>query len=265
MQQGANGIGEVEGRRGMYCYDGKSTIASTAFPYETKEEKADYGTLYCESNNGSNNGSNSSAHDDTDHQHRSLESNGNNRDGSNGHDRSGYATAKRRERQLQRNQWSLRGKGIDVQTAPAAPADDSDSFDEFEFESAEPLETNRQRTLHGNTDDVTSTPFSYQGINIHTCEPAKILSVEEARIKPLADWSTSDGRYYPAPAYSVVLEPSRGRAEGKEAIKRLVRSGYIDRQTRIIFMDMALFNPMVQHVCWIRLAAEVRIYGDTQI
>jgi hypothetical protein len=106
------------------------------------------------------------------------------------------------------------------------------------------------------------TKFLYEGINAHTSLAADIDSVEVQRGTTGTPWATFDARVFPAPAFAVLVEPSRGPSEGKRAIEALVRSDYIDSHTRAVFVDMALYNPMVQHVCWMRFAIEITEAGS---
>eukprot|EP00935_MAST-01C_sp_MAST-1C-sp1_P000206 g206.t1 len=167
MKNGVNGIGEIEGRRAFYCYDGLSVMSSVVFPSDA-EETAPYGQLACSGRGGHTNAS------------------------------------------------------------------------------------------------ADTVEFQYNGVNAHTCEvltAEKIMPVKEQRQRYFTSWTTPDGRMYAAPAYAVLLEPGVGEVAGRQAIQNLITSGYIDRQTRAVVIDMALYNPMVRHVAWIRLAAEVTEAG----
>jgi hypothetical protein len=73
-------------------------------------------------------------------------------------------------------------------------------------------------------------------------------------------WTTFDNRIYPSPAFAVLLSPNRPE-EGARALRQLVESDYIDAQTRAVFVDMTLFNPMVGHICWMRYVLEVTEAG----
>jgi hypothetical protein len=105
-------------------------------------------------------------------------------------------------------------------------------------------------------------PFLYDGINGHTGVKANMDSVASQRGTPGTDWATFDHRLFPAPAFAVLVEPTRGAEEGHKVLEALMSSDYIDKQTRAIFIDMALFNPMVQHVSWMRFSVEITEAGS---
>jgi hypothetical protein len=109
---------------------------------------------------------------------------------------------------------------------------------------------------------ATATKFRYDGINAHSGGEADMDAVAAQRLNYATQWSTFDNRLFPSPAFAVLLQPGHEAAEGKQALEVLMESNYIDEQTRAIFVDMALFNPMVQHVCWMRFAVEITEAGS---
>jgi hypothetical protein len=84
--------------------------------------------------------------------------------------------------------------------------------------------------------------------------------VSESRSSSNTMWTTFDNRLYPSPAFAVLLQPTKPE-EGRRALQNLVGSNYFDSQTRALFIDMTLFNPMVAHTCWMRFVLELTEAG----
>jgi hypothetical protein len=62
---------------------------------------------------------------------------------------------------------------------------------------------------------------------------------------------------YEAPAWSVVLDPTAPLAVNSEAILALVDGKYIDLHTTAVFVDFAVYNPGLDHMCVVKLVAEL--------
>jgi len=66
---------------------------------------------------------------------------------------------------------------------------------------------------------------------------------------------------YVAPAYSVYLPPGLGKKAATQAITDLMHSGYVDLHTRALFVDLSVYNPMLDRIVHIRLTGELSKAG----
>ena len=73
------------------------------------------------------------------------------------------------------------------------------------------------------------------------------------------------GNWYPAPAFSVVLSPHEMTAsDAQTAIDALRESFYFDLATRAAFVDLVVFNPMLNYFSKIRVVAEMSRTGGVR-
>ena len=143
-----------------------------------------------------------------------------------------------------------------------------------------------------------TTPFIYIGVN-HTCvapyspatedqtafaphrrgctlADAGTMSVADLPFNctgpPLGPWVYSVnasehgefysplGNQYPPPGFSTVLSPNNA-SQAKMQILELAANGFIDRQTRVVWLDMHLFNPTLDTLCDARISLEFPVSG----
>jgi hypothetical protein len=64
-----------------------------------------------------------------------------------------------------------------------------------------------------------------------------------------------------SPTHAVSFNPRDGLAANSAAVRNLTRSGFIDLQTRAVFVDLAVYNPQLDLVCQVRLIAEMPVGG----
>eukprot|EP00937_MAST-01D_sp_MAST-1D-sp2_P002378 g2378.t1 len=110
-----------------------------------------------------------------------------------------------------------------------------------------------------NTSAVPYGPFVFSGRDGIT-GAAVSGDVDGARTA-VNVWYSRSMRSYPAPAYAVLIDPTRGMAAAKRALDNLVLSHYVDLQTRALFVDFSVYNPMVDRTCWTRVAFEMTKAG----
>jgi len=103
------------------------------------------------------------------------------------------------------------------------------------------------RKVHG--------PFAFDGRNGRTGD-ALHLDVLRKRTS-VNNFISRTWKTYPSPAFAVMLDPTMGEAAAQQVMDDLVRSRYIDLSTKALLVDMAVYNPMVDRVVWVRLIAEM--------
>jgi hypothetical protein len=102
--------------------------------------------------------------------------------------------------------------------------------------------------------------FLYDGID----QLGNPLSADpkHERAKPWSNYkSLKLHRLYPAPAFAILIDPMRGYEEAKAALQALDRSGYVDLQTKAVFIDATLYNVETHAFIFARLVAEVTDAG----
>jgi hypothetical protein len=111
-------------------------------------------------------------------------------------------------------------------------------------------------------------PFLFDGLTIKNGDDGDIVSapVEEGTVMKQRDafnsqFETKNWNVYPVPAYSIVIPTDLGFDSAEKVIKSLVESHYIDLHTRAIFVDMSVYNPMLDRMCYIRLIGEITSAG----
>ena len=106
-------------------------------------------------------------------------------------------------------------------------------------------------------------PFVFNGIHGSSGQPLNNSDVKADRGRWFSEFQTNELSTFPAPAFHVTVDPLAGD-EGSGIVKDLVNSGYIDIHTRAITVDMTLYNPMVDRICWFRCIAELSESGGVQ-
>jgi hypothetical protein len=98
-------------------------------------------------------------------------------------------------------------------------------------------------------------PFAFNGRNGRTGD-ALHLDVLGKRTN-VNNFISRTWKTYPSPAFAVMLDPTMGEAAAQQVMNDLVRSRYVDLSTKALLVDMAVYNPMVDRVVWVRLIAEM--------
>jgi len=115
--------------------------------------------------------------------------------------------------------------------------------------------------------------FLYNGVTIKNGEDGEIVavpiedgsgvgSVDQSRKLYRSDFTTPlRGTTYPVPAYGVVMPTNLGITTAEKIILSLKESHYIDLHTRAIFVDMSVYNPMLDRMIYARLVGEITTAG----
>jgi hypothetical protein len=86
-------------------------------------------------------------------------------------------------------------------------------------------------------------------------------SVMTERTKYMSSFTSTTWNTYPAPAYQVTMDPLMGADAARQFVKDLMWSRYIDLQTKVVFVDVNVFNAQLRKLCWVRLVAEMTDAG----
>jgi hypothetical protein len=106
--------------------------------------------------------------------------------------------------------------------------------------------------------------FTYDGMQVNATEAHYLKDgfVKEERDRLFSSFTTPVyWNTYPTPSHAVIFDPAMGVDELIDLIKQLAEGRYIDLETRAIFVDFSIYNPMLDRLCWCRLAAEIQQTG----
>jgi polycystin 1L2 len=122
------------------------------------------------------------------------------------------------------------------------------------------------RKLPDGTAVVNQTigPFLFEGRTTMDGSPLVLDSnIDEERSQYLSSFTTdkTTRTTYPIPAYSLMMKPSMGEERAKQIIDNIVLSKYIDMHTKAVFVDLTVYNPMVDRICYIRMVGEMTKAG----
>jgi hypothetical protein len=95
------------------------------------------------------------------------------------------------------------------------------------------------RLSFGDFGNASTTLFEWTGWNG--------TNAQLERDRPSSGQSTPTvlpDRYFPAPAYSIVL-PNRDGPRARAQIQQLIQAKYVDKQTRAVFVDVNVYNAML--------------------
>jgi hypothetical protein len=101
---------------------------------------------------------------------------------------------------------------------------------------------------------TASTAFLYNGINGSTGAPLPAsAAVSRERALPVSGMrSDRSPAVYAAPAHAVWLDPQDGLAANRKIVEALVASKFVDMHTRAVFVDVTVFNPMLDLTTQVR-------------
>jgi predicted AAA+ superfamily ATPase len=66
---------------------------------------------------------------------------------------------------------------------------------------------------------------------------------------------------YPAPAFAVLLDTHRSKHVAEEAIRNITVNRYIDRHTNVMFIDMSVYNYMLELTQWVKKKRKIYMRG----
>merc|ERR1719409_280250 len=81
-------------------------------------------------------------------------------------------------------------------------------------------------------------------------------TVANERARSYSQWNSWNWNYYPHTGYGLLLDPTMGPVNARDTIRDIVHSHYLDLHTRVVAVEFALYNAMVDRLCF------VRIYGE---
>lgn len=110
--------------------------------------------------------------------------------------------------------------------------------------------------------------FTYDGLTIRSGEDGDLHAVpiekgyvQKSRDAYKSDYRTKRGNTYPVPAYGIVMPTDIGYISAEKIILSLRESRYVDLHTRAIFVDMSVYNPMLDRMVYARLVGEMTPAG----
>lgn len=74
-------------------------------------------------------------------------------------------------------------------------------------------------------------------------------------------YTTRQGHTFPAPGFPILINPHDSRTTAQGQVDQLVSNKYIDRSTNVLFIDMSVYNYMLETTAWVRLTAEFNSAG----
>lgn len=97
--------------------------------------------------------------------------------------------------------------------------------------------------------DIAGKPFTWSGNGWGE----SYTTVEQQRTSGLPVIRTAEGNWFPIPAFPVIL-PNSNASEALEIIQAIKSGNYIDQHTRLVTIEMSIYNPMIDFMCSIRLS-----------
>jgi hypothetical protein len=114
---------------------------------------------------------------------------------------------------------------------------------------------------HGDVTKVQDyRPFTFNG-HLGSTGAKLNTSVAYQRTQYLSGFTTRKWNSYPAPAFQININPSIGKHKSRKILENLVYSNYVDLQTKAVFVDLVVYNPMLDRVCAVKLIAEMTKAG----
>ena len=111
-----------------------------------------------------------------------------------------------------------------------------------------------------------AAPFKFAGTYVDSWNPVpENVNVLARRDKPFSSFMNGEAkRYYPDPGFDVVFSPDMNQVDAIAAITQLEKGGYIDLHTRFIMVEFNVYNPMIDHLMWVRLMGEMNPAGGVR-
>jgi hypothetical protein len=117
---------------------------------------------------------------------------------------------------------------------------------------------------YGSIEGWDGPAFRFDGRNGFTGESLREGNVKESRTKWFHNFYSDEFITYPSSAFAITLDSHQGREAAREALVKIQNASYIDLHTKVVFVDIQLYNPMLDRVCWFRLVAEMGDFGGVQ-
>jgi hypothetical protein len=133
-----------------------------------------------------------------------------------------------------------------------------DAFGQTEFD-----ESKEDREGFGKIEGWPGDAFTFNGRNGITGAPLE-AGVDKARRNWFSNFYSDEYISYPTPAFAVTLDSHEGTEAARRVLAAMQNASYIDLHTKVVFVDMQLYNPMLDRVCWFRLVGEMGDYGGVQ-
>jgi hypothetical protein len=130
------------------------------------------------------------------------------------------------------------------------------NFGDFSVASELTEDFGNYTTEFGNT-----TSFRFDGIQGWSGSARKKGVVEVEREKYMSKFKTKKFNTYPSPGYAVLLPPSLNLTQARQIVTQLAKSRYVDLHTRALFVDVSVYNPMLDRICHCRMIGEITSAG----
>jgi hypothetical protein len=138
------------------------------------------------------------------------------------------------------------------------------SFDSHSFNlSSEDKESFSNFSAKG-----TTTPYLYNGITSEgdaVTEETMHVAHERYDGRKTSDFASYRSKsrriLYPPPAFAIYMDPMKGYKHAHDTIDAIVNSGYIDLQTKAVFVDATVYNADKDTAFYIRFLVEVGTNG----
>ena len=129
------------------------------------------------------------------------------------------------------------------------------NFQTFDVEREEDQRSFGSVQSNNNSDDNVTPQllFVFRGWNDSDTEADRELVFSDHR-------STVTGHRFPSPAFNVVLPRADG-LRARELIHALISRQYVDHHTRVIFIDVNVYNPILNYIHVLRMVFEVPAGG----
>lgn len=67
---------------------------------------------------------------------------------------------------------------------------------------------------------------------------------------------TGNGHVYPAPAFALLLNAHGKEEDARAVTQRIIDDRYVDEHSNIVFIDMTVYDYLVESQVYLRLSAE---------
>jgi hypothetical protein len=146
-------------------------------------------------------------------------------------------------------------------------SEDTSAFSNYtEYHWPQPLEDNIEagplgiKKAHG--------PFLYDGMHYDGRDAVKTakslpttVAQERAKLMSAYEGQRAGAPTYPDGAFAITLNPKMGADKALETMRNLVESKYIDLHTRAVFVDISVYNLMMDRMLYVRMVLEMTKAG----
>lgn len=114
---------------------------------------------------------------------------------------------------------------------------------------------------NGNRDNLAGAADAAPVGNF-TYDAEGVDKVDFQRLKtPYTTYVTKQGHSFPAPAFAVLIDPHGSQRAAQRQADRLAHRRYVDRSTNAVFVDLSVYNYMLETTAWVRYTAEFNSAG----